>query len=111
VALAVHRFRFLLSNGNSAVVIAATVVSFAPAIASYRLVESPIHAMRQLSRKHVGALITGFVDTWKKSINPAAAVRHQYNIQGCDRPVCPETGLPEACEWNSEATGQPIYLL
>lgn len=123
-------FASLLSNGNRAIILAATVVSFAPAVASYRCLENPIRRLDHLDKRQLGILLwsfigapvvglsvylvvlnSNFLDSWQKSINPAAAIRHPYNSQGCDGLISADTGLPATCNWNRDASGPPIYLL
>lgn len=123
-------FAGVLWPGSEIALVAAAAVSFAPAAASYRWVEQPI---RLLSIPHVRGgvgLVSAAVATplviafalwfsttngfWSETIrNLQADVArgHLGAVAGCDQAVAQSERPREACWWNSNAGGAPIFLV
>jgi len=126
-------FAALLWPGNEVVLLAAALVSVAPALVSYRWVEEPIRqmAMRPVSRLLglaavvvlvpsllAGALWAGAQRFWGLGdLSRAAAAEAEWEAlaEEC-LDLSTTVSVPtrvgaEGCTWNPESTGTPVYLV
>ena len=120
----------LLWPREPVVLLAAAVLSFGPALASYRWVETPLRSIQTASRTKFAwivavtvspplflALVLGFVAQngyWSGTVREFQASvmpLHQASLAGCIQSIPLGELPPGACEWNDAAGGSLIYLV
>lgn len=123
-------FARILWPDNAVALVIAVVLSVIPAYASYRWVESPLRAMPLGSRRITAAFVAvvvvppiavasallgaagqGFWSPTVRMYQAAVLTEHAGETAGCDSFVPLSANNSEACTWNGEAPGAPIYLL
>ena len=104
----------------------AAAASLAPAIASYRWVESPLRSLTGFSGRRLGGLVAATVGVplvlatgvWQAAAHGFGIAKVQdfqtavfAQPDGCSvfEPLTEE--LARRCTWNADSPGQPIYLL
>lgn len=121
-------FASLLWPENSSAVLVAAILSIIPAIVSYYLVEQPIRSLPSLNVAKTTGLIASVIivplilvaglwfaqsnQWWNSNIEEfsAASVKPAGVQRGCTSQKW-DSGKPDRCTWNKEATGKPIYLV
>jgi peptidoglycan/LPS O-acetylase OafA/YrhL len=117
----------LMWPGSRAVPLAAAVLSFIPAYASFRWVEQPIRALPRAGRASfervvaatvlpplllasaIGiAALNGFGNTAVQAYKEAIQKAHLGNSAGCTQNAYRNL---RNCTWNADAVGPPIYLV
>jgi hypothetical protein len=107
----------------------AVAVSFAPALASYRWIEDPLHRLSSLSRRRAMALVGltvlpplalasfllfganhGFWITSDEGLIARSELR-LGNAEGCTGVFPNELPSVDDCRFNASATGAPVYLV
>ncbi|MFZ1412423.1 MAG: acyltransferase family protein [Micropruina sp.] len=123
-------FARLYWPGSPVAPLAAAVLSFLPAYASYRWLEQPIRALPHLGGRSLARLVAatvipplaiagalGFaaqsafwlpaVKEYQSALQPSYASR----LAGCHATIPLDQRKPGDCIWNASAAGRPIYLV
>ena len=121
-------FAVYLWPASPYVVLLAVALSFIPALASYHWVEEPIRTFPSLGPKRWTALIGATValpialgaglwiaaqnSWWSAKVQEFqdSSIRDAASRAGCTGRL-PLSQALDACTWNSDASGSPIYLL
>lgn len=122
-------FASIVSGGSTLAIFAAAVVSFVPAVLSYRYIEQPIRVLGPLGKRRWSRLIAATVipplvvggglwtcaahGWWSdpvRQLQAAAMPWHFGTMHICDarKPLSANLGQ---CGLNQGATGRPLYLL
>jgi peptidoglycan/LPS O-acetylase OafA/YrhL len=123
-------FAALLWPNNPAVVFVAALVSFGPALVSYRWVEAPIRKLNTLSGRRLALIVAATLtpplvlagalwfavqnDFWSPAVSgyeTAILPWHTGRMTGCDTAVPSDQRKSGDCTWNASAPGTPIYLV
>lgn len=123
-------FTYLITNGNQTAVLIATGISFMPAVMSYHYVENPTRFRKIWTAKmNVQFAVLVFLlplaisisflvasnsiaaSDWAKRNYAASMNQHVPYEARCDFDMNIRTVFPIECEWNSNLTGEPIYLV
>jgi peptidoglycan/LPS O-acetylase OafA/YrhL len=123
-------FAGLLWHGNTLALTGAALLSFVPAVLSYRLLEQPIRSAKPLTRSYWIRLVAGTIAPplvigsalwfcaslgwWSPSVHrlqQAIIPRSIAALADCDKRQPLGLGSLERCAWNDNSTGAPIYLL
>ncbi len=123
-------FAGILFRDNHIALAMAALLSLLPAIASYRLVESPIRSLRTLSRKRFTGLVAltmfpplaiggvilfssgaGYQSDNVTRFQKQVTAQHLAETSGCHPPAVLTGVTDNPCAFNTSATGEPIYLI
>ncbi len=123
-------FAVLLWPHTPGIAVIAVVASILPAAISYRWVEQPIRALRNLSRRQMVVLVTatlvppialavgllvasnnGFWNARVQQFVASVAPMHAGNAAGCNTSTPPSAPRAKDCRWNAAMTGTPVYLI
>ncbi|WP_144418199.1 acyltransferase family protein [Mycobacterium sp. EPa45] len=120
----------LLWNQNAPALFGAAVLSFIPAVLSYRYLEEPIRKINGLNRRQwtgligVVLVIPVFLGSalwfsashgwWSQSVRHLQAATiplHTATVAGCDKRKPLDAAIKSRCTWIPDAAGTPIYLV
>lgn len=123
-------FSAIIWPKSSMALVLAALVSFAPALASYRWVEQPIRNIREASRTRLAGIVAATLvppivlaaglwmasqhGFWLASVQryqQAVALEHAGWLAGCGNTIAQSKRAPGQCSWNVNASGAPIYLV
>jgi peptidoglycan/LPS O-acetylase OafA/YrhL len=123
-------FAGVLFRDNRMALVITALLSLAPAIASYRFVESPIRSLRSLSRRRFTGLVAitvipplviggvillsagaGYRSDNVKRFQEQVTSIHLAEAAGCHPPAFLTGVRDNPCAFNASATGAPIYLV
>ncbi len=123
-------FALMLWPTTPGIAFIAALASLIPSIASYNWLEQPIRGLREVSKPRMARLVAftlvppialalvlwsaaenGFWNPRVQDFIAAVSPMHAGNAAGCNKSVAPSSLRPDACLWNAQATGAPVYLI
>lgn len=123
-------FALMLWPSTPGIAFIAAVASLLPSIASYNWLEQPIRGLRDVSKPRMARLVAftmvppivlafalwsaaenGFWNPRVQNFVAAVSPMHAGNAAGCNKSIAPSELRPNACLWNADAKGAPVYLI
>lgn len=123
-------FAGLLWPQNAMALFGSAILSFVPAVLSYRALEEPIRNIEGMTPRRWAGLVAVVLVVpvslgaalwfsasrgwWSQSVRHLQAATiplHTATVAGCDKRQPLDSAVTSRCTWNTEAPGAPVYLL